>query len=56
MKDFDKSYEQLSWKFAVAEWQRMQVWLTYVSPAMVSYAQQRIAQLESEYPMLKKSA
>jgi hypothetical protein len=54
MKDFAKSYEQLSWQFAVSEYERMQNWLLYISPAMVSYAQNRIAQLESEYPILKK--
>lgn len=52
MKDFAKSYEQKSWEFAVAEYERMRNWLHSKSDLLRRRAEETMRNLEKKYPQL----
>ena len=55
MKDFAKSYEQKSWEFAVARYERMRGWLNSKSELLRNKAEATMRELEKEYPQLLRS-
>lgn len=53
-KDSAKSYSQLTWNHAVAEYERMKVWLKKDGTVLQDRAIKRMKELESKYPQLCK--
>ena len=51
-KDFASSYNQLSWSYAVAEYERMKAWAKNKNTPLYEYAIERMKKLESKYPQL----
>lgn len=53
-KDSAKSYNQLTWGHAVAEYERMKAWSQKSGTPLYDRAINRIKELESKYPQLAK--
>ena len=51
-KDFANSYNQLSWSYAVAEYERIKKWVQNENTPLYGYAVERMKKLESKYPQL----
>lgn len=53
-KDSAKSYSQITWNHAVAEYERMKEWSKKSGTVLQERAIKRMKELESKYPQLCK--